>query len=119
MFNDPERTLNIGSFTAFVFVCLNVRCQRPTHSPEPLTAEPAERLARNSAQDQSVEGRGQTAVLPGAHHAIERFFRNQRDSPSGVLGPGGEGWCANPPLPSIPTRLTSPIGGAVQAASGL
>ena len=44
-----------------------------------------------------MEGRGQTAVLPRAHHAIERFFRMQRDSPSGVFGPGGEGWCAKSP----------------------
>ena len=44
-----------------------------------------------------MEGRGQTAVLPAAHHAIERFFRMQRDSPSGVFGPGGEGWCAKSP----------------------
>ena len=44
-----------------------------------------------------MEGRGQTAVLPGAHHAIERFFRMQRDSSSGVFGPGGEGWCGKSP----------------------
>ena len=53
-----------------------------------------------------MEGRGQTAVLPGAHHAIERFFCMQRDSPSGVFGPGGEGWCdQSPSAIDPPTRL--------------
>ena len=50
MFEDPEMTLALGSFTAFVFICLN---------------------------DQTIEGRGQTAVLRGAHHAMEKFFRMQ------------------------------------------
>ena len=50
LFDDPEMTLGLGSFTAFVFVCLN---------------------------DQTVEGRGQTALLRGAHHATEKFFRWQ------------------------------------------
>ena len=63
MFEDPDMTLGLGSFTAFVFVCLN---------------------------DQTVEGRGQTALLSGAHHAIEKFFRWQRDTNNhiGVEGPG-------------------------------
>ena len=63
MFEDPEMTLGLGSFTAFVFVCLN---------------------------DQSVEGRGQTALLRGAHHAVEAFFRKQRkiNNHLGVEGPG-------------------------------
>ena len=64
MFQDPEMTLGLGSFTAFLFVCLN---------------------------DQMVEGRGQTAVLPGSHHAVERFFRWQR-SVNGRVGPEGPGW---------------------------
>ena len=63
MFQDPEMTLGLGSFTAFVFVCLN---------------------------DQTVEGRGQTALLRGAHHEVEKFFRWQRDTNNhiGVEGPG-------------------------------
>ena len=63
MFEDPGMTLGLGSFTAFVFVCLN---------------------------DQSEEGRGQTALLRGAHHAVERFFRWQRgvNNHLGVEGPG-------------------------------
>ena len=64
MFQDPEMTLGNGSFTAFVFVCLN---------------------------DQSVEGCGQTALLRGAHHAVERFFRRQYET-NGHLGPEGPGW---------------------------
>ena len=64
MFEDPEMTLGLGSFTAFVFVCLT---------------------------DQSVEGCGQTALLRGAHHAVERFFRMQRDT-NNCLGPEGPGW---------------------------
>ena len=64
MFEDPEMTLGLGSFTSFVFVCLN---------------------------DQTVEGCGQTALLRGAHHATERFFRMQRDI-NNHLGPEGPGW---------------------------
>jgi hypothetical protein len=64
MFQDPAMTLGLGSFTAFLFVCLN---------------------------DQLVEGCGQTAVIPGSHHAVEQFFRWQR-SVNGCLGPEGPGW---------------------------
>ena len=64
LFDDPEMTLGLGSFTAFVFVCLN---------------------------DQTVEGRGQTALLRGAHHATEKFFRWQYQT-NGKLGPEGPGW---------------------------
>lgn len=64
MFEDPEMTLGLGSFTAFVFVCLS---------------------------DQSIEGRGQTCLLKGAHHAVERFFQKQRDI-NNCLGPEGPGW---------------------------
>ena len=64
LFEDPEMTLGMGSFTAFVFVCLN---------------------------DQTREGCGQTALLKGAHHATERFFRWQR-AQNGCIGPEGPGW---------------------------
>jgi len=64
LFEDPEMTLGLGSFTAFVFICLN---------------------------DQTVEGRGQTALIPGSHHAIEKFFRWQYET-NGHLGPEGPGW---------------------------
>ena len=64
LFQDPEMTLDLGSFTAFVFICLN---------------------------DQSIEGRGQTALLKGAHHEVERFFRYQRDV-NNHLGVEGPGW---------------------------
>ena len=64
MFQDPAMTLSLGSFTAFLFVCLN---------------------------DQTIEGRGQTAVLPGSHHAVEAFFRWQRGI-NGHIGPEGPGW---------------------------
>lgn len=64
MFQDPEMTLGLGSFTAFAFVCLN---------------------------DQMVKGCGQTAVLKGAHHAVEKFFRMQRDT-NNHLGPEGPEW---------------------------
>ena len=57
-------TLGLGSFTAFVIVCLN---------------------------DQTVEGCGQTALLKGAHHSVERFFRWQYET-NGHLGPEGPGW---------------------------
>ncbi len=64
LFEDPEMTLGLGSFTAFVFVCLN---------------------------DQMEPGRGQTALLPGAHHAVERFFQEQY-AENGHVGVEGPGW---------------------------
>ena len=64
LFQDPEMTLSIGSFTAFVGVALN---------------------------DQTKFGRGNLGLLKGAHHAVQKFFQRQRDS-GGVVGPGGEGW---------------------------
>ena len=64
MFEDPAMTLGLGSFTAFAFICLN---------------------------DQTVEGRGQTAVLRGAHHAMEKFFRMQYET-NGHLCPEGPEW---------------------------
>ncbi len=64
LFQDPEMTLGLGSFTAFVFVSLN---------------------------DQLVEGCGQTALVPGSHHSIEKFFRWQR-SVNNHVGPEGPGW---------------------------
>jgi hypothetical protein len=64
MFEDAQMTLGMGSFTAFVFACLN---------------------------DQTVEGRGQTCLLKGGHHVTERFLRTQRDA-NNHLGPEGEGW---------------------------
>ncbi len=64
LFEDPEMTLGLGSFTAFVFVALN---------------------------DQLEEGCGQTALIPGSHHEVEKFFRWQREQ-NGHLGPEGPGW---------------------------
>jgi hypothetical protein len=64
MFEDPEMTLSLGSFTSFVFVCLN---------------------------DQTEEGCGQTGLLPGGHFAVEKFFNKQR-SINGHIGPEGPGW---------------------------
>ena len=64
MFEDPEMTLGLGSFTAFVFICLT---------------------------DQTVEGCGQTALLKGAHHEVEKFFRMQYET-NRHLGPEGPGW---------------------------
>ncbi|MDA0790866.1 MAG: hypothetical protein O2780_15580 [Proteobacteria bacterium] len=64
LFEDPEMTLGMGSFTAFVFACLS---------------------------DQTEPGCGQTALIKGAHHATEQFFRWQRDQ-NNHLGPEGPGW---------------------------
>ena len=64
LFEDPDMTLGMGSFTAFVFVCLN---------------------------DQSREGCGQTALLKGAHHVTQEFFRQQYAT-NGHIGPEGPGW---------------------------
>ena len=64
LFEDRAMTLGLGSFTAFVIICLN---------------------------DQTIEGCGQTALLKGAHHSVERFFRWQYET-NGHLGPEGPGW---------------------------
>ena len=64
LFEDPKMTLALGSFTTFAIVCLS---------------------------DQRKEGSGQTAVLKGAHHAMERFFRMQYET-NGHLGPEGPEW---------------------------
>ena len=61
---DPAMTLSLGSFTTFAFVCLN---------------------------DQTKPGCGQTSLLTGAHHSMEKFFQWQR-SVNDCLGPEGPGW---------------------------
>ena len=64
LFEDPEMTLGMGSFTTFAFVCLN---------------------------DQTREGCGQTALLRGAHHKTQKFFRWQYEV-NKHIGPEGPGW---------------------------
>lgn len=64
LFQDPACRLALGSFTAFVGVALN---------------------------DQTEFGRGNLAVLKGAHHAVQEFFRMQR-AQGQVVGPEGPGW---------------------------
>lgn len=63
-FQDPECSLALGSFTAFVGVALN---------------------------DQTEFGRGNLCLLKGAHEDVEAFFRMQRDA-GGNVGPEGPGW---------------------------
>ena len=95
MFEDPEMTLALGSFTTFVFVSLN---------------------------DQTKEGCGQTALLRGAHHAVEKFLRWQRDTnnhlgPEAQAGPASatrhpaaaaSSTCPSPCASSSSTRPPSP-----------
>ena len=64
LFKDPEMTLALDGFTSFLFVCLS---------------------------NQTEEGRGQTAVVPGSHHVAEKFFRSQHSS-NVCIGPEGPGW---------------------------
>ncbi len=64
LFQDPEMTLAVGSFTAFVIVPLN---------------------------EQFEDGVGQTAVIPGGHRVLEAFYRWQYET-SGKIGPEGPGW---------------------------
>lgn len=61
---DPERTLTIGDFTAFVGIAFS---------------------------DQTEIGCGQTGVRRGFHHDMEQFFRMQRDA-GGPVGYEGPGW---------------------------
>lgn len=78
-FQDPECTLSIGSFTAFVGIALN---------------------------DQTEFGRGNLALLPGAHEKVEAFFRMQRAS-GGVVGPEGKGWPRLQPAGNEGVQFTS------------
>ena len=64
LWQDRERTLAIGSYTALVGVCLN---------------------------DQMRPAKGQFSVRRGAHEAVEAFFRRQRDL-GGPIGGGGPDW---------------------------
>ena len=64
LFEDREMTLALGSFTTFAIICLS---------------------------DQTKEGSGQTAILGGAHHAMERFFQTQY-AINKHLGPEGPNW---------------------------
>ncbi len=64
LWQDRERTVAIGSYTALVGVCLN---------------------------DQRDPGKGQFSVRRGAHEAVEAFFRHQRDL-GGPIGGGGPDW---------------------------
>ncbi|MBF68179.1 MAG: hypothetical protein CMQ29_10850 [Gammaproteobacteria bacterium] len=64
LWQDPDRRISLGSYTALVGVCLN---------------------------DQLELGRGQFAVLRGMHEAVETAFQQQRNAGS-VIGPEGLDW---------------------------
>lgn len=64
LWQDPQRRLSLGSYSAIVGVALN---------------------------DQTVPGNGQFGVLRGLHREVEANFRRQRDAGS-VVGPEGIGW---------------------------
>ena len=64
LWQDRERTVAIGSYTALVGVCLN---------------------------DQRRPGKGQFSVRRGAHEAVQAFFQMQRDA-GGPIGGGGPQW---------------------------
>ncbi len=64
LWQDRERTVAIGSYTALVGVCLN---------------------------DQRMPAKGQFSVRRGAHEAVEAFFRHQR-AQGGPIGGGGPDW---------------------------
>ena len=64
LWQDPARTVAIGSYTALVGVCLN---------------------------DQLRPAKGQFSVRRGAHEAVEAFFRHQRNL-GGIIGGGGPDW---------------------------
>ena len=63
LWQDRQRTLAIGSYTALVGVCF----------------------------DQLRPGKGQFAVRRGAHEAVQAFFRAQREK-GGPIGGGGPDW---------------------------
>ncbi|MYD44035.1 MAG: hypothetical protein F4W90_09130 [Gammaproteobacteria bacterium] len=87
---DPEQTLTIGDFTAFVGIAFS---------------------------DQTVIGSGQTGVRRGFHHDMEQFFRMQREA-GGPIGYEGPGWPRVEPISAahgqphmgMPTPLLQPPG---------
>lgn len=64
LWQDQQRRLALGTYTALVGVCLN---------------------------DQLAPAQGQFAVRRGAHEAVEQFFCYQRDK-GGPIGGGGPNW---------------------------
>ncbi len=64
LWQDPDKRISLGSYTALVGVALN---------------------------EQLEPGNGQFAVLKGMHEEVEKSFRMQRDTGS-VIGPEGTGW---------------------------
>ena len=64
LWQDPQRRISLGSYTALVGVSLN---------------------------DQPIPGNGQFSVLKGMHHLVESEFQRQRDHGS-IIGPEGSGW---------------------------
>ncbi|MCZ6656910.1 MAG: hypothetical protein O7C67_06405 [Gammaproteobacteria bacterium] len=64
LWQDPDKTISLGSYTALVGVALN---------------------------DQRQPGNGQFAVLKCVHEEVEAAFRMQRDT-GGPIGPEGPGW---------------------------
>lgn len=64
VWQDPDRTISIGSYTAIVGVALN---------------------------NQLTPGKGQFSVLKGMHEEVEASFRMQRDA-GGPIGPEGPGF---------------------------
>jgi hypothetical protein len=64
LWQDPDRRISLGSYTALVGVCLN---------------------------DQTLPAKGQFAVLAGLHEEVEAAFRRQRDTGS-IIGPEGLDW---------------------------
>ena len=64
LWQDPDRRISLGSYTALVGVALN---------------------------DQTEPGNGQFGVLKGMHEEVEKAFQMQRDAGS-VIGPEGQGW---------------------------
>ena len=65
LFMDPDMTLGLSSSTCFICI---------------------------ACSDQTAEGVGQTMVVPGGHHAMERFFNWQAEHGTGCIGPEGLGW---------------------------
>jgi hypothetical protein len=64
VWQDPDRTISVGSYTAIVGVALN---------------------------NQLTPGKGQFGVLRGMHEDVEASFQMQRDA-GGPVGPEGPGW---------------------------
>ena len=89
LWEDPAKTLSIGSFTTFVFVAINDQTV-PGRCAFMCTALACQ-TSRGLNDAAAAMHRGQTNVLAGGHHVAQEYFRAQYAA-GGPVGAEGPGW---------------------------